>query len=49
MLINTAASFDRVNLSPLLLGNRAARNNVNKLEVDDNTVTIPASVSDRDI
>lgn len=45
----TATSFESVNSSPLLLGNIAARKRVNKLDVDDNTVTIPASVFDRAI
>lgn len=49
MLIETATSLDNVNLSPPLLGKNAARNRVNKLEVDVNTVTIPASVLANDI
>lgn len=43
MLINTATSFDNVSLSPVLLGKQVAKNNTNKLDADDNTVTIPAS------
>lgn len=49
MLTETATNLDKVNLSPPLLGKKVARNKVNKLEVDDNTVTIPASVSTREI
>lgn len=49
MLITTAANLDSVNLSPPLLGKKAARNKVNKLDVDDNIVTILASVCSNDI
>lgn len=42
MLTTTAANLDRVNLSPPLLGKEAARNKVNKLDVEDNIVTILA-------
>lgn len=49
ILMVTAISFDSENSSPLLLGKIAARKRVNKLDVEDNTVTIPASVCDRAI
>lgn len=49
MLTETATSLDNVNLSPPLLGKKAARNKVNKLEVDVNTVTTPDSVLTNDI
>lgn len=42
--MHTAKSFESVNLSPQLEGKRAANTKVNKLEVDDAAVTIPASV-----
>lgn len=47
MLKNTAASFDKVNLSVCVEGKAAASTKVNRLDVDDKTFTIPASVSDR--
>lgn len=49
MLTITTANFDNVNLSPPLLGKEAARNKVNRLDVEDNTVTILASVCANDI
>jgi len=49
MLIITAANLDSVNLSPPLLGKKAARNKVNKLDVEDNTVTILAWICSNDI
>lgn len=45
ILMQTAASFDKVNLSPELEGKRAANTKVKRLELDDMTVTIPVSVS----
>ncbi len=44
-LIEVATSLESVNLSTLLLGKIAASTRVNNPEVDDNTFTIPASVS----
>lgn len=49
ILIETATNLDNVNLSPPLLGKKAARNKVNKLEIDVNTVTTPDSVFTNDI
>lgn len=49
MLITTADNLDSVNLSPPLLGKKAARNKVNKLDVEDNIVTILVSVCSNDI
>lgn len=49
MLTTTAANLDSVNLSPPLLGKKAARNKVNKLDVEDSIVTILASVCSNDI
>ena len=49
ILIVTATNLESVNLSPLSLGKHPARKNVNKLEVEDKTVTITASVSANDI
>lgn len=46
-LTRTARNFDKVNLSAATDGKRAARSNVNKLEDDDKTLTVPASVLDR--
>lgn len=46
MLKNTATSFDNVNLSVWLEGNIEANISVNRLDVEDSTFTIPASVSD---
>lgn len=46
ILMVTATSFDRVKLSWELLGKTAARNRVNKLDVDPTT---PASVCDKAI
>lgn len=48
-LTSTAANLDSVNLSPPLLGKKAARNKVNKLDVDDNTITILSSICFNDI
>jgi hypothetical protein len=45
MLIQTATNFDSVKRSPRFEGKRAANISVNKLEVEDRTVTMPASVS----
>jgi hypothetical protein len=45
MLIQTATNLDRVKRSPRFDGKRAANINVNKLDVEDRTVTMPASVS----
>lgn len=44
MLNNTATNLDNVNLSPVFDGKIEANINVNKLELDDKTFTIPASV-----
>lgn len=44
-LRRTANNLESVNLSVELDGNIAANINVNKLDVDDRTFTIPASVS----
>lgn len=49
MLTDRATSFDNVNLSPPLLGKKAARNRVNKLDVEDSTLTMLASVWDNAI
>lgn len=43
----TATNFEIVNLSPRFEGKIEANIRVNRLEVEDNTLTIPASVSDR--
>lgn len=48
-LTSTAANLDNVSLSPPLLGKKAARNNVNKLDVDDSTITILSSICSNDI
>lgn len=48
-LTSTAANLDSVNLSPPLLGKKAARNKANKLDVDDNTITILSSICFNDI
>jgi hypothetical protein len=45
MLIQTATNFDKVKRSPRFDGKRAANTSVNKLDVEDRTVTMPASVS----
>lgn len=45
MLIQTATNLDRVKRSPRFDGKRAASIRVNKLDVEDRTVTMPASVS----
>jgi hypothetical protein len=45
MLIQTATNLDRVKRSPRFDGKRAANISVNKLDVEDRTVTMPASVS----
>lgn len=44
-LRHTATSFDKVNWSFWFEGNTAASARVNKLDVEDNTVTRPASAS----
>lgn len=49
MLTTTAANLDSENLSPPLLGKKAARIKVNKLDVEDNIVTILASICSNDI
>jgi hypothetical protein len=49
MLTITAVNLDNVNLSPPLLGKKAARNKINKLDIEDNIVTILASVCSNDI
>jgi len=49
MLTITAVNLDNVNLSPPLLGKKAARNKTNKLDIEDNIVTILASVCSNDI
>lgn len=46
MLKQTAINLDIVNLSPILEGNKAAKTSVNKLDVEDKTVTVAASVCD---
>lgn len=46
MLKITANNFERVNLSPLLLGNTAARIKVNSPEVEDKILTIATCVSE---
>lgn len=43
MLNVTATNFDNVNLSPVADGNRAAKINVKKLDVELNKVTIAVS------
>ena len=45
MLMVTATNLDNVNLSPELFGKQAARNKINKLDIEDNTVTIPVPAS----
>lgn len=45
MLIQTATNLDRVKRSPRFDGKRAANISVNKLDVEERTVTMPASVS----
>lgn len=45
MLIHTATNLDRVKRSPRFDGKRAANISVNKLDVEDRTVMMPASVS----
>jgi len=45
MLIQTATNLDRVKRSPRFDGKRAANMSVNRLDVDDRTVTMLASVS----
>lgn len=47
MLEQTAINLDTVNLSPALEGNNAAKISVNRLDVDDSTVTVAASVCDK--
>lgn len=46
MLKITANSLERVNLSPLLLGNTAARIKVKSPEVEDKILTIATCVSE---
>lgn len=45
MLIQTATNLERVKRSPRFDGKRAANISVNKLDDEDRTVTMPASVS----
>jgi hypothetical protein len=45
MLIHTATNLERVKRSPRFDGKRAANISANKLDVEDRTVTMPASVS----
>lgn len=48
-LSNTPTNFDRVNLSLTVEGKIDAKININKLDVEDRTLTMPASVSARAI
>lgn len=48
MLIQTATNFETVKRSPEFDGKTAVNNKVNRLDDDENTVTIPVSDSSKD-